>query len=203
MLQLYTIVAAGDLAALEQVLKDLPDVNCRTVLSGFTPLHIAVSGLASDSPDRRQVISLLHLAGADLEAKSHDKGYTPLHLAVLGDRPLCVAALLDCGADIHATDFNGATVLHGAAFHGHLGLIEILLRAGARPDQPDHQGTTPISVAWDRGHLAIAHRLQESLRPIQPTDARRQMAAGLRGQAHPRPFIPHLPPAARSPRSVS
>jgi ankyrin repeat protein len=178
---LYAIAAACSPDALAQQLKDQPDVNCRTLLSGFTPLHIAVSGLASDSPERRQIIRLLHLAGADLEAKSRDKGFTPLHLAVLCDRPVCVAALLDCGADIHATDFTGTTALHGAAFHGLIGLIDILLRAGARPDQANHQGDTPISLARDRGHLEIAHRLEESLHLMQSRARQSPMAADRTG----------------------
>jgi ankyrin repeat protein len=178
---LYSIAAACSPDALAQQLKDQPDVNCRTILNGFTPLHIAVSGLASDSMERRQIIRLLHLAGADLEAKSHDKGFTPLHLAVLCDRPVCVAALLDCGADIHATDFTGATALHGAAFDGHVGLIDILLRAGARLDQANHHGATPISLARDRGHLEIAHRLEESLHLMQSRARQSPMAADRTG----------------------
>jgi hypothetical protein len=156
---LHAVAAAGNLAALERLLHERQDVNFKTILSGFTPLHLAVSGTAGDGPERRQIIRLLHQAGADLEARTNDEGCTPLHLAVLRDRPGCVAVLLDCGADVHATDAYGATALHRTALHGQDGLIDILLRAGARPDQTDTKRATPLSLARDGGQVRIVQRL--------------------------------------------
>ena len=160
MTALHLSTAAGDIEAIKRLLADAVDVNSRTILSGFTPLHIAVTSLQDGDPILDAVIRLLHEAGADLDARTYDSGLTALHLAVLRNRPAGVAVLLACGAGLHAQDGNGATALHGAAMHGHSHLVDHLLRAGARSDLADHHGRTPLDLARSHGHASVVQRLQ-------------------------------------------
>ena len=55
----------------------------------------------------------------------------PLHLAILKKRPQSLAALLDLGADLEATDVAGLTPLDQAALSGERAMAEKLLEGGA------------------------------------------------------------------------
>jgi ankyrin repeat protein len=69
--------------------------------------------------------------------------------------------LLECGANVHATEANGATALHGAVFHGNLEVCTLLLNAGANPTLPDKQGYTPEYLAERGGHTQILALLRK------------------------------------------
>ena len=79
--------------------------------------------------------------------------------------------LLECGANVHATEANGATALHGAVFHGNLEVCTLLLNAGANPTLPDKQGYTPEYLAERGGHLSQREREFLDLARIQPDRA--------------------------------
>jgi len=50
-------------------------------------------------------------------------GLTPFHLACAAGRNATVQFLLECGSDLHTTDWVAATPLHTAAQRGHLGTV--------------------------------------------------------------------------------
>jgi ankyrin repeat protein len=153
------IVATGKAGAVRAALDQKPDVNARSVPNGYTPLHLNVCGLTDDE-DRQEIIKLLHRAGADLEARTLDKGLTPLQQAALRNRPACISTLIECGANPHATEGNGATALHGAAFFGYLEVAKVLIAAGANPAMPDKHGNTPLSLAKAKGPAELYQFLQ-------------------------------------------
>jgi Ankyrin repeats (3 copies) len=157
---LHQIVATGVAGLVRGFLEDKPNVNERSEPSGLTALHVNVSGLLRDDDDRQEIIKLLHAAGADLEARSHDKGLTPLQLAAIRGKSRAVATLIELGANVNATERAGATALHGAAFHGYKEVVTVLLAAGADPTLRDHQGGSPLSLAKARGHVEIAELLE-------------------------------------------
>jgi ankyrin repeat protein len=160
---LYDACAGGDLFMVRQALTKNPDVNsCRGWLSGFTPLHVCVSG--TDQSERQEIIQLLHAAGADLEAKDLEKKLTPLHYTALRNKPLCAKALLQCGANVHAVEVNGATALHGAAFHGNVEVAKVLLDGGADPMMKDRWGNTPASLAYSQGHTDLQQLFADARR---------------------------------------
>uniref|UniRef100_A0A1X7UGT6 non-specific serine/threonine protein kinase n=1 Tax=Amphimedon queenslandica TaxID=400682 RepID=A0A1X7UGT6_AMPQE len=80
----------------------LDRLNNRRGISGYTPLHEAVSG------NRYEVISYLVELGANVNARANF-GYTPLHLAASAGHIECVKALLYCSADISLIDSRGKT----------------------------------------------------------------------------------------------
>ena len=92
---------------------------------GNTALHLALG-----YPD---MITLLLQNGANVNAKNA-LGNTPLHLAVRDRR--AVEALLAAGAKANARNGLDKTPLHYAMRQGtspyYLGIVEILIRAGAR-----------------------------------------------------------------------
>jgi hypothetical protein len=61
-----------------------------------------------------------------------------------------VKLLLDAGADIHAADDKGQTVMHGAAFWGWSQMVQLLADRGAKVDVKDKKGKTPIDSALGR-----------------------------------------------------
>lgn len=55
----------------------------------------------------------------------------------------------------------GDTELHWAAYRGHAGVVERLLRDGAQVDQRVDKGSTPLHLAAYRGHEAVVALLIE------------------------------------------
>ena len=150
---LHMCTMQGDPATVRQLLTQKPDVNSRTAANGFTALHLCVSG--SDSVARAEIIAMLHEAGANLELKTTDKGLTPLQLAAMRDKPICVKALIQCGANVNATEGVGATAMHAAAYFGHAEVARALLDAGANLQLADKLGNTPVSLAKAQGHAQV------------------------------------------------
>ena len=77
-------------------------------------------------------------------------------------------AIVDClirvaGASVHHVNFEGRTVLHMATQLGRVGVVRLLLRAGANPNivSTDGMRATPIYIATQNGHLAILEALIE------------------------------------------
>ena len=74
-------------------------------------------------------------------------------------------AALECnlanGADVNAKDPRGFTALHLAAFHGHMEIVERLLRAETIRVNADADGPvgTPLAYAREGGRDAVALRL--------------------------------------------
>ena len=58
-----------------------------------------------------------------------------------------VELLLKLGSDVNAVGQNGWTALHGAASTGEGGIIELLVKAGAKLDAMSNFGETPLSTA--------------------------------------------------------
>jgi cytohesin len=81
-----------------------------------------------------------------------------------------IQALVDCGADIHATWFQGRTALHEAV-QVHTGErrgclhegIRVLVQAGLDVDVPDERGDTPLHYAFGEEGLDL-DAVQELIR---------------------------------------
>ncbi|KAK3258386.1 hypothetical protein CYMTET_32565 [Cymbomonas tetramitiformis] len=92
--------------------------------------------------DEKKVIFTAHWAAAN--------GYTEV-----------VAALLDAGEEIDATDKERRTMLHWAAFNGQHGILYFLISAGADKDARDENDNTAAHLAARNGHVEILNVLDE------------------------------------------
>ena len=130
-----------------------------------TPLHEAAANASNPA-----VIELLAAAGADVNAADRS-GYTPLHSAAwYNHRPEIATALIAAGADINARDPDGQVpsgrranhrtplfmaVYRGGSFIGgqpmpterSVSVVQVLMGAGADPEQADRNGRTPLHAA--------------------------------------------------------
>ena len=121
---------------------------------GNTPLHLASMGsLIGRYP---AAIRALLTRRADLH-RTNDAGETPLHVAVFNGvgsaGPAVVKTLLDAGAKPKTVDGNGLTALQRFARHGEDmgGIVTLLIRAGADPNQKDPRGDAPLHAAIKGG----------------------------------------------------
>lgn len=53
-----------------------------------------------------------------------------------------IEELLESGADVNFSDIDGRTALHVAACQGFAGVVELLIRKGAKVDPKDRWGST-------------------------------------------------------------
>jgi len=74
--------------------------------------------------------------------------------------------LLENGADVNAlaAKFEGRTALEGAAEHGHIDMLMLLLNAGANIKGPgESQRASALQLAKDNGHRFIVEILEASV----------------------------------------
>jgi ankyrin repeat protein len=149
----------GRSAAVEQQQRELADaLSSATAASGERVLLFAVT--ANSLPDAVRLNeagaartgdngSLLHAAARFADApmleylvsigfsleELGDAGGSALFVAVSEDRRENVEWLLEHGADVNATDLGGAAALRHSLVCRRQGLVDVLLAAGAIPDQ--------------------------------------------------------------------
>ena len=59
------------------------------------------------------------------------------------------------GGSVSQPDNRGFTPLWGAAYNGHLAVVQWLAGNGGSVSQPDNDGYTPLLIAAQEGHLAV------------------------------------------------
>lgn len=107
-------------------------------------------------------------AGARIDDRD-DASRSALMWAVMGlgtsfdVRPSVLAALVQNGADVGATDVNGETAMHhlvryvddALALDRGADCIQVLLDAGANPNAENNENKTPLAVVDPRNHLVL------------------------------------------------
>ena len=121
------------------------------IYAGDTPLRLAAAG------HRVEIVKLLLLTGADVNAIGKHRQSRPAHYAADGylenpawnaERQVAtIRLLLDAGADVHAQDKNGATPLHRAVRTRCAAAVRTLLDAGADVAISNKPGSTPFHLA--------------------------------------------------------
>jgi ankyrin repeat protein len=152
---LHLAAAAGWLPTVEWLLKNGADIKCSDDL-GRTALHTAASSMGLDSID---IVKFLINHG--LSATDQDEGgMTPLHHVFYTydkldpdsydpDVSLVIARyLLQQGADPAIQDSEGNTVLHLAAWRGHVGIVKTLIQSGVDTSVTNNANQKPIDNAW-------------------------------------------------------
>jgi hypothetical protein len=130
----------------EMLVSDLKNrLNVRTKLTGYSPLHFAVSS-GSD-----KVVAELLRRGADPDQRSTDEqGVTPFLLACELGQETAVKMMIKAsqGHCVDSTDSGGNTALHLAAENGHVGIVEVVMSVMPQLEREENQeGKTAAQVA--------------------------------------------------------
>ncbi|OAX80218.1 hypothetical protein ACJ72_05451 [Emergomyces africanus] len=117
------------------------------------------------------IVQLLVDAGVDINYQD-EQGETALHIAARFGHTGCAKALLDGSHDQKANtelaeNTYSWTPLFIACVDGSLGVVELLIDAGADLERPDSSGWTPKEHAALRGHMAIARLLAAATPQIE------------------------------------
>ena len=99
------------------------------------------------------------LAGAALHAAAAD---APLANAVQQMDRATVRRLLERPTDVNASQPDGMTALHWAAYQDDSELVDRLLKAGANVRATNRYGVTPLSLACTNGNVAMVEKLLEA-----------------------------------------
>jgi len=160
---IYTAIHAGDLAGLERLLEEHPDLVNVQILGrkgGYrSPLHV-VSDWPGYFPNGPAVVRLLLARGADPNGgEVFGQGETPLHWAASSDDVDVAEALIDGGADIHAPagSIAGGTPLDNAVGYACWRVARLLVQRGARVDK-----------LWHAAALGMLARTEELLVSAAP-----------------------------------
>lgn len=103
---------------------------------------------------------LLYLLVRSRPAARQSWGCTPLGLAAFNGDIIKINELLGKGADINRQDRAGRTALHLAALHERVGVVRMLLDAGAEVDVTDLRfGYRPLHFSARKGNVGVSELL--------------------------------------------
>lgn len=133
-LRAFKVLQAGDVAALNGLLRSNPRIARDRGTNGNTLLNLAVSVAAHMNRDvGLALVEALLAAGADVN-DANDRGATPLHQAGYSNQCALADALIRKGADLDAEAHgSGGTPLIFALFWGHREVADLLGRNSAAP----------------------------------------------------------------------
>jgi ankyrin repeat protein len=154
-LDVFDAAAVGRAERLREILRIDAGATSAWSGDGFSPLHLASYFGHAEAVD----VLLAH--GADARAVARNPtALTALHSAVAGRHHAIAARLLDHGADPDALQSGGWTALHAAARLGDSETVDLLLSRGADATLESDDGRDAAAMAAERGHAALAARLQ-------------------------------------------
>lgn len=102
-------------------------------------------------------LGTLGLAATTLAAEK-----APLPDAAERKQSALVRTLLQSGADVNATQPDGTTALHWAAYHDDVETARLLVRAGSRVDAVNRNGVPPLSLACTNANAEMVALLLEA-----------------------------------------
>jgi ankyrin repeat protein len=153
------------------------------LLSGRQPDFFEACALGR----RDRAAELLHGDSGMARAHSAD-GFSGLGLALFFGKAEVARMLVDAGADVNEPSHNAIRVapLHSAVASGQVGLVELLLAHGARPDPVEFLGATPLHAAAAEGRSEMVQRLMAAgADPRRLTKAGKTAADLAREAGHP------------------
>ena len=121
---IHVAVAMGNLARVDKLLAQEPELVHRRGAYGRTPLHLAAA------LGHTNIAAVLITNGADVTTVA-DGGWTALHWASMVGRDHLVRRLVDEGADVNARAEDGTMPLNWALRNGHEEVAAILRLNGA------------------------------------------------------------------------
>ncbi|KAI8515166.1 positive regulation of extrinsic apoptotic signaling pathway via death domain receptors protein [Branchiostoma belcheri] len=108
------------------------------------------------------------------ESESESEFDLELELLIAADKgdEEKVTALIRQGVDVNCQDWVlEDTPLHNAASGGHVGVAELLLKAGAQVDSRDQFGNSPLHHAASGGHVGVAELLLKAGAQVDSRDS--------------------------------
>jgi len=178
--ELHLAASAGNLSKVQELISAGADLEARTVSTGFTALHCAVTSEEREILEEQGLTCLIQArllqldvvralldGGADTEARD-EYGGTPLHWAI--EFPKLVSLLLRRGANVDAADRYGCTPLHYACRDGHQSTVKRLLARGAAIYATDKYGVTPLHKTASNPTLDIAKLLIQKVEDLIKED---------------------------------
>jgi ankyrin repeat protein len=135
------------------ILEHSPAVDLRD-MEGKTALMYAVASKLDELID-----SLIHLRLVGIEIKLSDfmtsSAIARIKPLFEPAKELCVNCLLEFGADVHAKDQKGISILMHAARTGNISIVKNLVSHGADVNVKSPKGITPLYTAAINGHNGI------------------------------------------------
>lgn len=151
----------GDLAAVEQLLRENADVNWRPTSIGIDH-HFGVVACCYLPISKRLIHALEALDTEGGAAATPGEKSSTLQRDLRTNYPVVMEQLYRMEATIQdeAFKYGGYTALQAASRSGHLEVVERLLEAGADVNaRPAFWGQTALHAAAENGFLAIVERL--------------------------------------------
>jgi ankyrin repeat protein len=155
----------GDLKALTMLLDYGADVN-EAAAEFFGRTALQAAALLRPGPKKMAIVNLLLERSADINADpaAEEGGVTALQAAAIAGDLMLAELFISHGADVNAWSPSGdcRTAIEGAAEHGRLDMVQLLLNAGATGDVTQTTGfELAIELAEENGHFAVARLLKE------------------------------------------
>ena len=123
----------------------------KLLLAHGAKLHggeLSKAAFASNQDEALAMVTALLEAGADVNSPDADYGFTALFWAsARGNKNAVKLLLAQPGIKLDAVDIDGQTALMAAVGHGHVEVIEMLLKAGANVSFANEHGETAIARA--------------------------------------------------------
>ncbi|MBR1602517.1 MAG: ankyrin repeat domain-containing protein [Synergistaceae bacterium] len=137
-------------------------------LEGLTPIMLAAAYNANS-----EIIEILIKSGASITS-GDQLGRTPLMLAAALNPAVSVtSSLLRHGASVKTRDMAGRTALWFAASRNNYQAAELLIDAGANPNEPNNDNITPLQAACERPDFNMINLLIEAGADVNKRDNRR------------------------------
>jgi ankyrin repeat protein len=157
----------GQLGVMQLLIRRGADASATASTWGSTALHLAAWG------GQAQAAAFLLGQGAQSTHREGD-GRTPFMMAC-ERRHLGVVRLFlqHLGKqELHATNEEGQTALHAAAWCGDEDIVTFLLGQGALPSSRDKTNVTPLMLACEEGQTGVVKLLLQHVGPqaLQETD---------------------------------
>ena len=110
--------------------------------------ELATAAFAGNQQESLAMVTALIEAGADVNSPHADYGYTALiGASSKGNKNSAVLLLAQPGIKLDVINIDGDTALMAAAEHGHVEIVEMLLKAGANVSITDKRGETATTLA--------------------------------------------------------
>lgn len=139
---LLEAIESSEISNVERVLAAGANVNIKNE-RGNPALIVAIAWSYGDT----EIIKLLLVRGADVNATENSIGATALAFASSDGHTEIIRLLLENGADINAKDINGYTPLIEATFNNEVEVGRLLLERGADINAKEQLGITALMFA--------------------------------------------------------